>query len=189
MVRCSDIACRDPYIEGVCRQDTQETMAPDPTPDPETGWLALPRCRVGGQVLPLVLLHPRYGIAIQGGPPEAMTLLRQRLERARLPAIFPGHLPIVRLAPGQRPETGFDPKQPLTLAGGDAWFTCARRALERDAPQGAVVPIAPRRRRNRRSRRLAVAAGLLALLAGGITLSMVGAGPAKSTLVIEAPAP
>jgi hypothetical protein len=157
-------------------------MAPDP--DPETGWLALPRCRVGGQVLPLVLLHPRYGIAVQGGPPDATALLRQRLERARFSAIFPGHLPIARLDPGRPPEAGFDPRQPLALPGGDAWLTCARRALEHDAPQGEVVPIPARRRRHRRGRRLAVAAALLALLIGGITVSMLSAGPAQSSVAI-----
>ncbi len=162
-------------------------MSPDPTPDPVTGWLALPRCRVGGQVLPLVLVHPRFGIAIQGGPPDAAALLHQRLERARFPAVFPGHLSIVRIAPGQPPEAGFDPKQPLSLPGGDAWFTCARRILEHDAPQGQVVPIPARRRRHRRTRRLAVAAGLLALLVGGVAASMLGAEPARSNLVSEAP--
>ena len=162
-------------------------MSPDPTPDPVTGWLALPRCRVGGQLLPLVLLHPRFGIAIQGGPPDAVPLLRQRLERARFAAIFPGHLPVVRIAPGQPPEAGFDPKARLDLPGGDAWLTCARRVLERDAPQGEMVPIPSRRRRHRRTRRLAIAAGLAALLVGGVTLSVLEAVPARSTLVTAPP--
>jgi hypothetical protein len=156
-------------------------MSPEPFPEAAPGWLAMPRCRVGGQILPLVLLHPRYGIAIQGGPPDAVALVRQRLERARLPAIFPGHLPIVRLASGQPPEAGFDQKQRLDLPGGDAWLTCARRALEREAPQGEVVPIPARRRRRHRARRLAVAAGLLALLIGGAALSVIEADPAQST--------
>ncbi|MBL6076765.1 hypothetical protein JMJ56_02025 [Belnapia sp. T18] len=162
-------------------------MSSDPTPEPATGWLALPRCRVGGQLLPLVLLHPRYGIAIQGGPPDAVALLHQRLERARFPAIFPGSLPVVRTAPDQPPETGFDPNVPLDLPGGDAWLTCARRALERDAPQGEMVPIPARRRRHRRARRLAIAAGLAALLIGGVTLSILESVPAQSSLVTAPP--
>ena len=172
---------------GVRRQDTQETMSPEPNPSTAPGWLALPRCRVGGQLIPLVMLHPRFGIAIQGGPPDAVALVRQRLDRARFPAIFPGHLPVVRVEPAQRPESGFDPKEPLELPGGDAWLSCARRALERDAPQGEVVPIPARRRRHRRARRLAVAAGLAALLIGGLALSIIEAEPAQSTLVAAPP--
>ncbi len=159
-------------------------MLPEPQPEPDTGWLALPRCRLGSQVLPMVLLHPRHGIAIQGGPPEAAALVRERLERARFSAIFPGVLPILRLAEGQSPEAAFAGQEPVRLPGGDAWSLCARRALERDAPQGQLVPLgSSRRHRNRRGRRIAVAAGLLALLLGGMAMSMIGMKPAQSSLV------
>jgi hypothetical protein len=156
-------------------------MSSESDPPSAQGWLALPRCRVGGQLLPMVLLHPRLGIAVEGGPPEAAALVRHRLERARFPAIFPGHLPVARIEPGQDPASGFDPKAALDLPGGDAWIACARRALERDAPQGEVVPLPARRRRHRRARRLAVAAGLAALLIGGVALSVLEARPAQSS--------
>lgn len=158
-------------------------MSSEPDPD----WLALPDCRLGGHQLPLVLLHPRYGILIQGGPPDAPALLRQRLERGRFSAIFPGILPIVRVAPGQSPERAFEGQPRLALPGGDAWMACARRALERPAPQGELAPIL-RRRRQRRSHRMAIAAGLLLLFAGGLVMTMAGMEPARSSLVIARPA-
>ncbi|MFC7689253.1 hypothetical protein ACFQY5_06030 [Paeniroseomonas aquatica] len=107
-----------------------EPLAPSAAA-PQGHWLEVRDCRVAGHVLPLVLLHPRFGIAVCGGPVEAAALVRQRLERARFPAIYPGTLPVLRL-PGadSAVERAFAAGPPLALPGGDAWVAMARQALE-----------------------------------------------------------
>ncbi|MFC7474512.1 hypothetical protein ACFQS7_09120 [Dankookia sp. GCM10030260] len=148
-----------------------------------TGWLALRHCRLEGTLLPLILLHPALGIAVIGGPPDGPALLRARLAAGRFEAIFPGALPVLRLAEAADPAAAFAALPPLGLPGGDAWVGVVRRALE-TAPGPA--PVAARRswaRHRRLKRRLAVLGGVagLALLAGVgwvVTLPPGGVRPA-----------
>jgi hypothetical protein len=83
-------------------------MDATPHEDPESltkhGWIELRGCLLSSIVLPRVLLHSRFGIVVIGGPPEAVAVLRQRLDQARFSAIFPGTLPVVQLV-GHLPRT------------------------------------------------------------------------------------
>lgn len=139
------------------------------------GWLALRQYRLDGKTLPLILLHPTQGIAIIGGPADGPALLRARLAAGRFDAIFPGHLPVLRLDQAADPGPAFAALPPLTLPGGDAWVGVVRRALE-TAPEPA--PVVPRRswaRRRRLRRRLGMlggAAGLAALAAAAWVASL-----------------
>ena len=137
------------------------------------GWLPLQDCRLGSHALPLVLLHPRRGVVIVGGPADAPKLLHQRLERARFPTIFPGHLPVVRLASADvPPDLAFDGMPPLSLPGGDAWMSAAERALRTDAPQGQPLPLGTRGRRRRHRRRATLLAAAVAILLGGVGIGL-----------------
>lgn len=151
-----------------------------PSAPPASGhWLRLQACRVAGHVLPLVLLHPRHGIAIAGGPADAVALVRQRLDRARFPAIFPGALPILRLSgPDSPAERAFATLPPLSLPGGDAWVAMARLALETEASPAMPARVGIRARRRRQRHRLLLAGGLAFLLLGGSGLGLALLTPA-----------
>ncbi|MBL6455159.1 hypothetical protein JMJ55_07470 [Belnapia sp. T6] len=154
-------------------------IEPDAASAEARGWLALRNCRLSGHVLPLVLLHPRYGIAVQGGPEDAPRLVQERLDRACFPAIFPGHLPIARLAhEDDPPEAAFAGLKPLFLPGEDAWIKTVRRTLEREGPQGERVAL-PRRpaRQHARRRRLMLVASLAAVLVGGFGVGLLATMP------------
>ncbi|MDN3566515.1 hypothetical protein QWZ14_19255, partial [Paeniroseomonas aquatica] len=140
---------------------------------PQGHWLEVRDCRVAGHVLPLVLLHPRFGIAVCGGPVEAAALVRQRLERARFPAIYPGTLPVLRL-PGadSAVERAFAAGPPLALPGGDAWVAMARQALETEVSPALPARVGIRARRRRQRHQLLLAGGLAFLLFGAACLGL-----------------
>jgi hypothetical protein len=151
-----------------------------PAPADAAGWLALPRCALPGPTIPEILLHPGLGIALLGVVPAAAdaaaTAVRERLAAARVPAIFPGWLPI--LVTAARPvdpallAEGFARLPPLDLAGGDAWVAAAWRALSAQAERRppAVPMRRPRPRPRRRRWALIAGLGLLAGLALGLGL-------------------
>ncbi|MBV1797851.1 hypothetical protein [Siccirubricoccus sp. G192] len=155
--------------------------ATDPPPGLDglgRGWRILRKCRLGhGEGLPLALLHPSIGVALldllPGRTEGAVEALRARLDLARFPAIFPGHLPVVhlRLSPREletlqgRLEAAFAAVPPLSLAGGDAWVGAVARAL-------MTEPAVPRLQ-SRRLRRRGRSAGRHRL-AGGAVLAAVG---------------
>ena len=148
-------------------------VAPAAAPASRGHWLALEGCRVGGHVLPLVLLHPRFGIAIAGGPLDAAALVRQRLERARFPAIFPGVLPILRLSGPDSPvDRAFAGGAPVNVPGGDAWVSMARLALETEASPALPARVGIRARHRRQRHRLLLAGGLAMLLLGAAGLGL-----------------
>lgn len=148
---------------------------------PRIRWLELKGCRVGGHVLPVILLHPRYGIAIGGGPADAPALVRQRLERARFSAIFPGTLPILRLPASHGPaEAAFVGAGPVALPGGEAWVSMARQALETEASQALPVRVGIRVRRRRQRTRLLLAGGVAFLLFGATGLGLALLTPESS---------
>ncbi|MDB5372553.1 MAG: hypothetical protein JWP04_1195 [Belnapia sp.] len=155
----------------------------------DNDWLELRDCRVGREVLPLVLLHPRYGIAIRGGTPEAPVLLRQRLDKARFGSIFAGVLPVVRWETGAL-NAAFAKAPRLTLAGGDSWISTARRALESEAAPGPPVRLGILARRRRRNRRLILAFVLAVVVIGGtgLGLALLPAMP-EGRMAIVLPAP
>ena len=149
---------------------------------PRGQWTELKGCRVGGHVLTLVLLHPRFGIAIGGGPVDAVALVRQRLDRARFPAIFPGTLPVLRLATLDSPaERAFAAVPPLALPGGEAWVAMARLALETEASPALPARVGIRARRRRQRNRM--------LLAGGLAFLLMGAGGLGLALLTPEPSP
>ena len=101
------------------------------------GWLAVADRRLGGTTIPLVLLHPRHGVVLAGGPADGPALLRQRLAAGRFTAIFHGHLPIARTdQPPANPAAALAGEAPLSLPGGEAWVLAVCRALENEAPVG-----------------------------------------------------
>jgi hypothetical protein len=140
---------------------------PEPSALPE-GWTSLSDClfeprpvegmRPATILVPMVLLHPEFGVALLGLPgavaEAAAAAFRQRLEDARFAAIFPGHLPVVTLAmlPGEplnlrrRLAAAFAALPPLDLAGGDGWMTVVSRLLQ---SRPLVRPPTPRPRRER----------------------------------------
>jgi hypothetical protein len=121
--------------------------------------------RLGGAAIPLVLLHPRHGVVLAGGPADGPALLRQRLAAGRFPAIFHGHLPIARTDwPPADPAATLQGEAPLSLPGGEAWVLAVCRALENEAPIGPPRRLGIRARRRRNRRRLAVALGGTAAL-------------------------
>jgi hypothetical protein len=129
------------------------------------GWLAVADRRLGGAAIPLVLLHPRHGVVLAGGPADGPALLRQRLAAGRFPAIFHGHLPIARTdRPPADPAATLQGEAPLSLPGGEAWVLAVCRALENEAPIGPPRRLGIRARRRRNRRRLAVALGGTAAL-------------------------
>lgn len=138
----------------------RQRVAPAPPAPPEAdlpeitlpeGWIGLSDCllqnaEVPAIAVPLVLLHPEFGVALLGVPAAqsaaAETALRMRLDAARFVAIFPGHLPVVTLSilPGdplnlqRRLAAAFAALPPLDLAGGDGWISVVQRALMTRAP-------------------------------------------------------
>ncbi|WP_431267155.1 hypothetical protein [Dankookia sp. P2] len=124
------------------------------------GWLSLPDRRLGGATIPLVLLHPRHGVVLAGGPPDGPALLRQRLAAGRFPAIFQGYLPVARTErPPADPAAALAGESPLSLPGGEAWVLAVCRALENEAPVGPPQRLGFRARRRRTRRRLALVLG------------------------------
>ncbi|SDB35949.1 SH3 domain-containing protein [Belnapia rosea] len=174
--------------------DTHASMVPE-------GWISLPDCLLeqrpasGGAVanvlVPLVLLHPEFGVALLGVPgavaEAAAAALRQRLEAARFSAIFPGYLPVVTLAmmPGEplnlqrRLAAAFAAVPPLHLAGGDGWIALVQRLLlSRPLVRvGAPTPVREARPESGRRRPGAGLAGLpwpmLGLAGGGLVIGLL----------------
>ncbi|MDN3568514.1 hypothetical protein QWZ14_29405, partial [Paeniroseomonas aquatica] len=160
----------------------QPVVSPPPPPPPEEdlpelvlpeGWIGLSDCMLQNAdaptiVVPLVMLHPEFGVALLGVPESqsaaAETALRMRLDAARFVAIFPGHLPVVTLSilPGdplnfqRRLAAAFAALPPLDLAGGDGWISVVQRALMSRAPIRLARPgveaanLPPRTARSRR---------------------------------------
>lgn len=141
-----------------------------------SGWLALRHCRLDGGILPLILLHPAQGVAIIGGPVEGPALLRTRLAAGRFAAIFPGHLPVLRLDHAADPGPAFTALPPLTLPGGDAWVGVVRRALE-TMPEPPPPVLRRSWARHRRMRRRLWGLGGLAGLAGLAAMGWVASLP------------
>ena len=132
------------------------------------GWISLPDCLLEPRpvegmpantiLVPMALLHPEFGVALLGVPgavaEAAAAAFRQRLEDARFPGIFPGHLPVVTLAmlPGEplnlrrRLAAAFAAVPPLELAGGDGWIALVSRLLQ---TRPLVRPPSPGPRRQR----------------------------------------
>ncbi|TDH58218.1 hypothetical protein E2C06_33695, partial [Dankookia rubra] len=138
---------------------TTAPLAAGPATLPQ-GWLALPERRLGGATIPLILLHPRHGVVLAGGPADGPALLHQRLAAGRFPAIFPGHLPVARTDhPPADPMMALAGEAPLSLPGGEAWVLAVCRALETEAPVGPPRRLGFRARRRRTRRRLALAMG------------------------------
>jgi hypothetical protein len=123
------------------------------------GWVLLPEVLIGGPGeaparIDLVLLHAGLGIALLERAPrwtaDAPARLRQRLELARFPAIFPGELPVVhcQLHPTSLDRLprllteSFGAQPPLSLPGGTAWVGTVRRALTQPSPL-AEAPLPP----------------------------------------------
>ena len=109
------------------------------------GWRVGWDCDIGGSPghpvrVPLVVLHPAFGVALLGsgkGAEEADQVLGRRLAEARFGAIFAGHLPILT-GTIEQPELprliptlldAFGQVQPLSLAGGDAWVATVMRLV------------------------------------------------------------
>jgi hypothetical protein len=156
--------------EATLRLDSSTEPRPVPAADtsalPE-GWISLPDCLLEPRpvegpattiLVPMALLHPEFGVALLGVPgavaEAAAAAFRQRLEDARFPAIFPGHLPVVTLAmlPGEplnlrrRLAAAFAAVPPLDLAGGDGWITLVSRLLQ-TRPLVRPPTLSPRRQR------------------------------------------
>lgn len=154
------------------------------------GWLALPDRRLGGVSIPLVLLHPRHGVVLAGGPADGPARLRQRLEAGRFPAIFHGHLPIARTdQPPADPAAALQGQPPLSLPGGEAWVLAACRALENEAPVSPPQRLGFRARRRRTRRRLALALGGTAalVLLLGLGVARLPPSPLGSAYLASAP--
>jgi hypothetical protein len=157
---------------------------------PPAEWQVLRGCRVGGKPIPLVLMHPKHGVVLVGGPPDGPTLLRRRLEQARFPAVFNGHLPVIQLGSPDAPAApALAAEPPLSMPGGDAWVAAVERALTRDppAPPPERLGILARHRRNRG--RLMLTAGAAALAFGGMALAIALLPPAPGPILVEAPQP
>ena len=107
-------------------------------------WVVLQDCRLRPSdrgVPPSVLIHPARGVAVvdilPSSTPEAAEAVRERLDAARFPALFAGHLPVIhmQLTPGEMPflasllDRAFAARSPLRLPGGDAWTGVVVRAL------------------------------------------------------------
>ncbi|MFC7473535.1 hypothetical protein ACFQS7_04170 [Dankookia sp. GCM10030260] len=109
------------------------------------GWWVGWDCDIGGFPghpvrVPLVVLHPAFGIALLGSEKDvdnAHQVLGRRLAEARFGAIFAGHLPVLAGTIGS-PELprlvpilmdAFGRVQPLNLAGGDAWVATVARLV------------------------------------------------------------
>jgi hypothetical protein len=109
------------------------------------GWRVGWDCDIGGSLghpmrVPLVVLHPAFGVALLGsgkGAEDADQVLGRRLAEARFGAIFAGHLPVLTGAI-ETPELprlvpilmdAFGRVQPLGLAGGDAWIATFMRLV------------------------------------------------------------
>ncbi len=182
--RSAGVAGNGPAKPDVSTPSVEATAAEAhaaPAPASRIRWLELKGCRVAGHVLPVVLLHPRYGIAIGGGPADAPALVRQRLERARFSAIFPGTLPILRLPAIHGPaEAVFAGAGPVALPGGDAWVSMACQALETEASQALPVRVGIRARRRRQRTRLVLAGSVAFLLFGATGLSLALLTPESS---------
>jgi hypothetical protein len=149
------------------------------------GWVELRRCLVSGIVLPHVLLHPRLGIVVLDGPPDAVALLRRRLDQARFAAVFPGTLPIVQLAAStQSLAEAFEGQPKLGLPNGDAWVGMAHRALEISAPRGELHQLRFRARR-RRTRWRAVVAGGLAMIGIAVGLSAMSLRSGRTSRTLD----
>ncbi|WP_043359207.1 SH3 domain-containing protein [Belnapia sp. F-4-1] len=170
--------------EATLRLDPSTGPSPVPTTDsgalPE-GWISLSDCLLEPRpvegvpastiLVPMALLHPEFGVALLGVPgavaEAAAAAFRQRLEDARFPAIFPGHLPVVTLAmlPGEqlnlrrRLAAAFAAVPPLELAGGDGWITLVSRLLQ-TRPLVRPPSPGPRRQRPAPQRQAAAAAQL-----------------------------
>src|SRR6478672_7273131 len=99
------------------------------------GWRVGWDCNIGGSPgdpvrVPLVVLHPAFGVALLGlgkGAEDADQVLGRRLTEARFGAIFAGHLPVLNgtIQSAELPLLvpilieAFGRVQPLGLAGGD----------------------------------------------------------------------
>jgi hypothetical protein len=173
-------------------------MSPEATPTsslPEaalsplpTDWQALRGCRLGGAPIPLVLMHPRHGVVLVGGPADGPALLRHRLEQARFPAVFHGHLPVIQLGSPECPaEPAFAAEPPLSVPGGDAWVAAVGRALTRDPPPPPPARLGIRARRRRNRGRLMLAGGVAALAFGVAALAIALLPPATGLRLAEAP--
>jgi hypothetical protein len=109
------------------------------------GWRVGWDCDIGGSPghpvrVPLVVLHPAFGVALLGsggGAEDADQVLGRRLAEARFGAIFAGHLPVLT-GTIEAPELprlvpilmdAFGRVQPLGLAGGDAWIATFMRLV------------------------------------------------------------
>ncbi len=164
------------------------------------GWISLPDCLLEPRpvagvpattiLVPMALLHPEFGVALLGVPgavaEAAAAAFRQRLEDARFPAIFPGHLPVVTLAmlPGEplnlrrRLAAAFAAVPPLNLAGGDGWITLVSRLLQ---TRPLIRPPGPRRMRPAAADPVVADAGLpwrsfaplLGLAGGGLLIGLL----------------
>ncbi|MBL6078931.1 SH3 domain-containing protein [Belnapia sp. T18] len=170
--------------EATLRLDPSTGPSPVPTTDSPTlpeGWISLSDCLLEPRpvegmpantiLVPMALLHPEFGVALLGVPgavaEAAAAAFRKRLEDARFPAIFPGHLPVVTLAmlPGEqlnlrrRLAAAFAAVPPLDLAGGDGWITLVGRLLQ-TRPLVRPPSPGPRRQRSAPPRQAAVAAHL-----------------------------
>jgi hypothetical protein len=109
------------------------------------GWRVGWDCAIGGSPghpvrVPLVVLHPAFGVALLGsgkGAEDAEQVLGRRLAEARFGAIFAGYLPVLT-GTIESPELprlvpilmdAFGRVQPLGLAGGDAWVATVMRLV------------------------------------------------------------
>ncbi|MBL6458094.1 SH3 domain-containing protein [Belnapia sp. T6] len=153
------------HSEAQYRLDTAPELPGGMVAEVPEGWLSLEGCSLQSRpidaapgpaiAVPLVLMHPEFGLAILGLEPvqaeAAEAALRERLEAARFGAIFPGHLPVVslNLMPGdpfnlqRRLATAFAAQPPLELAGGDGWVTVVRRLLLTHPPVRSSAMLRP----------------------------------------------
>ena len=109
------------------------------------GWLVGWDCDIGGPFghpvrVPLVVLHPAFGIALLGSAEDvedADQVLGRRLAEAHFSAVAAGHLPVLNgtIEPRELPQLvpilvdAFGRVQPLDLAGDDAWVATVLRLV------------------------------------------------------------
>ena len=173
-------------------------------------WVVLRDCRLRPEDRsshPTVLIHPARGVAVvdvfPSATPGAVNAIHARLDAARFPAIFSGHLPVVhlRLAPRQTAslpallDDAFDEEATLRLPGGDAWAGVATRALTSEQltarPEQPKRPRAAEHVRERRRwlsvLRSAAAVVVCSAALAGVLGSLVNRTPMPTEVPVPAP--
>lgn len=140
------------------------------------GWRLLTNCRLGTTVLKLILIRSQTGVALleidPAWTPDAVDLVRARLNEAGFASRFPGNLPLIhrQIRPSDVPRLeeilaqAFVGLEPFTLDADGGWEDAVEALLKPAGAAGIIAPGNPPTRHAAAPRHLvATAADALAL--------------------------